>query len=295
LRGTVPLDIEIFTPFLGVVMKTLVKPAELQSGKIYNLTYVGDNQDFAAINGKRTILVMATRPKLEYVQLHDQFASPMLDDVRGNTVTVSNPTLTFKDYEITEPADESEWFKHSVKVLSLDAALEQKLIAPDDIKSHLVQNGRSAFVGCAEQGGKFLGLYTAFNVEGRAEHPLLQKVCVWWNSWDEMEKDFEKHDVNIRGKKKIFLTLKRVWEVLDGSKPGTKTTIPPGRHEFVRVKNPFGHKAPWLVLKDTLIGATEGFWRDWQNGTLADNPHHPSFGKPIDWGDCEIVVEEVEW
>lgn len=78
----------------------------------------------------------------------------------------------------------------------------------------------------------------------------------------------------------MFLVLKRTWEAIDASKETgeeRKTPIPPGRHEVERIDNPLGHNAPWLVLKGTLIGAAEGFWRDW-NGP--------------NWDEFEVVVEE---
>jgi hypothetical protein len=37
---------------------------------------------------------------------------------------------------------------------------------------------------------------------------------------------------------------------------------------------------------------SEGARKDWKNGDLADNPNSPNFGKPIDRGKCEIVIQE---
>jgi hypothetical protein len=270
-------------------MKTLIPPNQMEVGKVYNLVYVGDNEAYAKINGKRTILVTATTPELRYVQLYDQFGFPRFDDVRGNPTHVSNLELAFKEDEISEPADESEWFKHSIKVSSLGEALEQELITLDDIKNLPVRSNRNPFVGCAGEKGAYIGTYTSFHVEGRTKHPYLQNVYVWWNSWDEMVEDFEKYGVNASRQKWIFLTLKRTWKVLDGANPGNIAIMPPGRHRFVRVQNPFGHDAPWLVLKGTLIGAAEGFWRDWQN-----DPYNENLGKPINWGNYEVVIEEVD-
>ncbi len=95
----------------------------------------------------------------------------------------------------------------------------------------------------------------------------------------------------------MFMTLKRTWEALDGSKASKGEArviiIPAGRHEIERVPNPYGHPAPWLVLKGTLIGAAEGSWRQWKNGGFTvSNPDHPDFGKPIDWDEWEVVIEE---
>lgn len=91
----------------------------------------------------------------------------------------------------------------------------------------------------------------------------------------------------------MFLVLKRDWEALNATgQKLVKAIIPAGRHEVERIPNPFGHNNSWLVLKGTLIGASEGSWREWKNGELADNPHHPNFGKPIDWKEFEVVIEE---
>ncbi len=62
----------------------------------------------------------------------------------------------------------------------------------------------------------------------------------------------------------MFLVLKQDWDVLDATKEkgSRKTTILAGRHEIERIANPCGHDAVWLVLKGTLIGATEGSLRE---------------------------------
>ena len=96
----------------------------------------------------------------------------------------------------------------------------------------------------------------------------------------------------------MYLVLKRDWEALDASKPEVgdrQAVIPRGRHEIERVPNPYAAKgflAPWLVLKGTLIGGTEGFWRQWENETLVSDPRHPDFGKPIVRGEYEVLIED---
>jgi len=89
-------------------------------------------------------------------------------------------------------------------------------------------------------------------------------------------------------------TLKRTWEMLDGSKPPAeaKVEVEPGTYELERIPNPHGHDAPWLVLKGTTTGMAEGAWRQWTTGELIDNPGHPNHGKPVNWGSWEIVIEE---
>lgn len=92
----------------------------------------------------------------------------------------------------------------------------------------------------------------------------------------------------------MFAILKRDWEMIEASVDGkpVKAIIPAGRHELERIPNPCGYPdAPWLVLKGTKIGATEMSWRQWKNGEI-DNPGHPNHGKPVDWDDFEIAIEE---
>ena len=87
------------------------------------------------------------------------------------------------------------------------------------------------------------------------------------------------------------MTLKCDREAIDATgqkkNPHLKTIIPKGRHEVERIPNPFGHpNSTWLVLKGTRIGASEGSWRQWQNGVLNDRC------EPVDWGELEVIIEE---
>jgi hypothetical protein len=53
---------------------------------------------------------------------------------------------------------------------------------------------------------------------------------------------------------------------IERGEPGHNTTIPEGRHEVERIPNPYRHNGShgdWIVLKGTLIGATEESWREW--------------------------------
>ena len=82
----------------------------------------------------------------------------------------------------------------------------------------------------------------------------------------------------------MWLVLKRSWEVRDYSqKPAGPATIPAGRHEIERIPNPSGAQGYALVLKGTLVGAAEGFWR-------AHQTKGSSIGAPgrADW----VVIEE---
>jgi hypothetical protein len=97
-------------------------------------------------------------------------------------------------------------------------------------------------------------------------------------------------------KQNMYLILKRDWEVIDASKvldDDRRAVIKAGRYEVERIPNPLGHKGTfWLVLKGTLIGATEGWWRDWGRRTPVTKEGHPNLGKPIDLGEFEIVIED---
>ena len=82
----------------------------------------------------------------------------------------------------------------------------------------------------------------------------------------------------------MFATLGREWELLDG-KTKHFAKVAPGRYELEKIPNPFGHEASWLVLKGTMVGMTEEAWKQWRNG---EGIH----GKPVDWGEFEIIIEE---
>jgi hypothetical protein len=87
------------------------------------------------------------------------------------------------------------------------------------------------------------------------------------------------------------MTTKRDWEFTDGN-TGEKVVKKAGTYEMERIPCPFGWPCKWLVIKGTLLGGSEGSWRDWENGVLVDNPEHPDYGKPIDWEEFEIVIKE---
>lgn len=80
-------------------------------------------------------------------------------------------------------------------------------------------------------------------------------------------------DVATQPSTTITATLWRTWDLPDGSvtdKPdaigvrhATRVPTGPGTFELERVANPRGHEAPWLVLKGTLVGMTEGAWKNW--------------------------------
>ena len=68
--------------------------------------------------------------------------------------------------------------------------------------------------------------------------------------------------------------------------------VPAGTYEIERIRCPTGYDCNWLVIKGTMVGGAEGYMRDWTNGIILDNPSHKNHGKPSDWGDSEIVIED---
>lgn len=88
----------------------------------------------------------------------------------------------------------------------------------------------------------------------------------------------------------IFAITKTPRRLIDGSKPPSldRFVLQPGRHKLERIPNPFGREDTWLVLKGTLIGFAEEAWHAWKNGVLDHQ------GQPTDWGDWEIIIEEIK-
>jgi hypothetical protein len=180
-------------------MERLASVAEMEVGGIYNLVYVGENKAYARVNGKRTILVIATEPEFQYVQLYQQFASPTTDDLRSSLVTCEDAPLAFKNDEIFQPVGEDEWFKHSLRVTSLEEAISQGVLTKEDVFRHPVRSRNSPFVGVSDSDGRFVGLYTDFGVQDKTVQPYLQTVYVWWDTWEDMRADFKKYGVIVPG------------------------------------------------------------------------------------------------
>lgn len=72
------------------------------------------------------------------------------------------------------------------------------------------------------------------------------------------------------------LIVKRDWKVFDGSNL-TESIISIGTHEVERIKNPLGYSGYWIVLKGTLIGASEKSWRQWED---------------VEWADFEVILKD---
>ncbi|MFA7194042.1 MAG: hypothetical protein WC087_03950 [Candidatus Paceibacterota bacterium] len=169
-------------------------------GGIYNLVYVGDNTAYAKINGKRTIQVVSIDPELQYVQLYDPFGCPKTSELRSSTITITNKSVAFSksNDQIYVPSGEEEWFKHSQRVTSLGEGMDLKILTMDKIQRHPIQSNRSPF--CAHLAGApnfgLDGISTAFNVEDETTYPYLQRVFVWWKTWEDMYSDFEKYGLD---------------------------------------------------------------------------------------------------
>jgi hypothetical protein len=177
-------------------MRRLVSSDEIEEGKIYNFVYVGATVLYAKNNGKRTVLVVATAPELQYVQLYDPFGYPSTEDLRRGVITVGCPEAVFKETEIYEPDDETQWFKHSMKVASLTEAIERGILTREDVAVY--HNKRVRVVAVSNAQGQHIGRYTCFGVEDKTTQPYLQYVYVWWNTWDQMNTDFKRYGVDIR-------------------------------------------------------------------------------------------------
>lgn len=73
------------------------------------------------------------------------------------------------------------------------------------------------------------------------------------------------------------LIVKREWKAIDGLDKNKTHIIPIGTHEVERIPNPLGYPGYWIVLKGTLIGASEGSWRQWEGNK---------------WGDFEVILKD---
>lgn len=89
----------------------------------------------------------------------------------------------------------------------------------------------------------------------------------------------------------MFIKLERSWHVLDGSTQGGTGLILAGEHEIERVPAPSGQGGHWLVLKGTLIGAAEVYWRDQRNAIITDDPDRLKPKTSVDKVKAEVITE----
>ncbi|MES2087807.1 MAG: hypothetical protein V4467_02310 [Patescibacteria group bacterium] len=176
-------------------MKKLKDYSKLVKGRVYNMVYVGENKAFGRIDGKETFRVLETRPELKTVTLFDMFGDPHTPDLSAGPVTYGSPAVSFKDFELFEPTNETEWYKKSAKFTSLGAAFEQGLITQDDIEDMGKPRNRCPFMPSFGHDNKMLGVECGFSVEDKTKYPLLQTVFVVWPNWETLYADFKKFGV----------------------------------------------------------------------------------------------------
>lgn len=171
----------------------VVRPQDLKVGEVYNLIYAGPNHNYGWNNGRRTICVVSRTGDDEvcYVQLHGQFGYATKPDLAGGVCT-AKINWAFKDDVIVKPESEDGWYRHSVRVNSLDEALKQG-VTPADLEPF--SRGRSGLV--SHYSGTCTNMSARFDVEGRTRQPYLQAVYVLWSSWEAMVADFESHGVTV--------------------------------------------------------------------------------------------------
>lgn len=175
-------------------MKKLDSFTQLVIGGIYNRVYTGPSEAYRRINGKETFQVVQTDPVLGIETLYDQFGSAHTEELRLRQITIPCPEKAFEEFELYECEDSSEWFRKSVRVSSLDEALQNGLPI-SEIQGKNFRN--TNFVAMWGHGQKFFGLTLSFNVEDKTSQPLLQAIVILWKTWDEMYADFEKHGVSV--------------------------------------------------------------------------------------------------
>lgn len=175
-------------------MKKVDSWKDIVVGRVYNRVYVGPNEAYAKINGKETFRVVATSPQLEVQVLFSQFGSLFSEEFESNMITFGYPDIAFKEFELYEPADESEWFKKSVRCSSIGEALERGLLTAEDVSNKCFDTGR--FIPC-HSGVEFLGVYGRFSVEGKTKFPVLQAVFVHWKDWKELRAELGKYGTTV--------------------------------------------------------------------------------------------------
>ena len=174
-------------------MRKVSSYRELEVGKIYNRVYVGPNKAYAKINGRQTFEVTATEPVFQYQILRDKFGDCASEEIRSGVITSSRPDLLFKEVELFEVDDKSEWFIKS-EITTLKAALDEGLITIEDIKGKSSSKEHTSRAGC-KSGPAF---YTQFGVEGKSsDNPLLQTIYICWMSYEELEEGFAEFGVHI--------------------------------------------------------------------------------------------------
>ena len=176
-------------------MRKLQGWKEMVKDGIYNTVYVGDNETYAKINGRQTIVVLGLKP-FRFQELFYQFGNPFTDDLRGEVVTSELPEECFKDREIFVPEKDTQWFKKSMRVKSIAAAIQQKLLTKTYLKGLRLNNGY--FCPHFDAKSKLKGVVGDFSVEGKTAQPLLQAVFIVWKTWEDLFRDFKAIGITVK-------------------------------------------------------------------------------------------------
>lgn len=173
-----------------------ITPGELKAGCVYNKIYRGDNPYYTKHYGVETFRVLEDTPQLKTVTIFSSLNPwPLSEELCGNDTRFINPDFAFKEYDLYEPKDETEWFKRSIKVSSLSEAVERGLIASGNITGRHWY--RSSLTSMSDQDSRHAGYYTTMSVEGSAENPHLKTVVIHWTRFADLLADFKKFGITI--------------------------------------------------------------------------------------------------
>jgi hypothetical protein len=70
----------------------------------------------------------------------------------------------------------------------------------------------------------------------------------------------------------MFARFAFPWFLIDASRVDfSPKRVIRGTYELERTTNPFGYtQNPWLMIKGTMIGAPEMYWRQWQSAQCGE-------------------------
>lgn len=171
-------------------MKKIDSYKDLEVGKVYNKVYKGSNKAHAKISGKQTIRIIQTTPNLLVEILFDELGSIFSDELANGPVTHLCPEVSFKEYDLFEIEDESEYFIKAQR-MTLQEAFDANLITLDEIRK-----SNHKVIAVWHEAPKENSFYYKFDVEGRLkENPYLQSVFVEWDSYKERDAAFEEFGI----------------------------------------------------------------------------------------------------
>lgn len=178
---------------MKIIKNQIMNIKDLKPGKIYNKVYTGDNKAYGRINGKSTIEIVYNQDGIvKYQELYSTTGSAFKKDLRSGVITCSSPDIAFKNYEIKEVSDESEYFIHN-QLFSLDEAISQGLIELSALE-YLFRDQSKNFVRVGSVTGLDGKPMIQVGCEGKSkDNPFLQTVTIVWGSWGEMRANVKKH------------------------------------------------------------------------------------------------------